>query len=140
AVADAKAALDSGESALEAAILGVEGMEDDPRVNAGLGANLRMDGQTIQADAAVMDDEQHFGAVAGIRGVRHPVRVAEAVMATPHMLLAGAGAQAFADTLELERGPLVTPQAREKLASGWTRLLSGEMPAGWEDFDWQARW
>ena len=140
AVSDAKSALDSGESALEAAILGVEGMEDDPRFNAGLGANLRMDGQTIQADAAVMDDANHFGAVAGIRGVRHPVRVAQAVSTTPHMLIVGAGAQAFADTLELERGPLVTSQAREKLAAGWSRLIAGQTPAGWGEFDWRKHW
>lgn len=140
AVQAARARLDAGDSATEAAIVGVELLEDDPRFNAGVGANLRMDGQTIQADAAVMDDRNRFGAVAGIRGVRHPVRVAEAVAQSPHALIAGAGAQAFAQTLGLESGQLTTQRARDKLARGWARLMGGQAPAGWENFDWRKHW
>ncbi|MFO7564458.1 MAG: isoaspartyl peptidase/L-asparaginase [Enhygromyxa sp.] len=123
---------------LAVAIAALELLEDDPRFNAGTGANLRLDGRTIEADAAVMDDRQRFGAVAGIAGVRHPVRVAEAVIATPHLLLAGEGAQAFAETLGLEARDLSTEQARRKLERAYGRLFAEQGP--WADWDWRAHW
>ena len=140
AVQAARTRMDAGDPPWEAAIVGIEGLEDDPRFNAGIGANLRMDGKTIQTDAAVMDDLGSFGAVAGIRGVRHPIRVAEAVASTPHLLMVGAGAQAFADTLKLEGATLATQRARDKLAHGWARLLSDRPMAGWEGVDWRKAW
>jgi isoaspartyl peptidase/L-asparaginase-like protein (Ntn-hydrolase superfamily) len=123
---------------LAAAIAAIELLEDDPRFNAGTGANLRLDGRTIEADAAVMDDRGRFGAVAGIAGVRHPIRVAEAVIATPHSMLAGDGAQAFAGTLGLEVRDLATPQARAKLERAYASLFADNGP--WADWDWRAHW
>ncbi|HVI00378.1 MAG TPA: isoaspartyl peptidase/L-asparaginase [Enhygromyxa sp.] len=123
---------------LAAAIAAIELLEDDPRFNAGTGANLRLDGRTIEADAAVMDDRERFGAVAGISGVRHPSRVAEAVLATPHLFVAGAGAQAFAQTLGLEARELATEQARQKLARAYGQLFAEEGP--WASWDWRAHW
>jgi len=99
-----------------------------------------MDGVTHECDAAVMDDDGRFSAVAGIDGVRHPILVADAVAATPHRLLAGAGAQAFADGLGLTRASLTTERAREGIARAMKRLLAGQPPSGWVDFDWRARW
>ncbi len=121
-----------------AAIAAIELLEDDPRFNAGTGANLRLDGKTIETDAAVMDDRERFGAVAGIAGVRHPIRVAEAVIATPHLLLAGEGAQAFAGTLGIEARELATEQARAKLERAYGRLFADRGP--WADWDWRAHW
>ena len=89
-------ALREGGRALEAAIRATVVLEDDPRLNAGTGSNFRLDGRTIEMDAAVMDETQRFGAVAAIERVKNPVRVAEMVFATPHLLLAGQGATAFA--------------------------------------------
>jgi isoaspartyl peptidase/L-asparaginase-like protein (Ntn-hydrolase superfamily) len=66
-------------SALDAAVAGTVWLEDDPRFNAGTGANLRLDGHTIQMDAAVMTDEGRFAAVGAIERVKNPVRVAHAV-------------------------------------------------------------
>lgn len=123
---------------LAAAIAAIESLEDDPRFNAGTGANLRLDGRTIEADAAVMDDRGRFGAVAGIAGIRHPVRVAEAVIATPHLFLAGEGAQAFAATLGLEARDLATEQAREKLERAYGQLFAEQ--GTWADWDWRAHW
>lgn len=136
----ALATLEAGGTARAAAIEGVRVLEDDPRFNAGTGANLRMDGVTHECDAAVMDDSGSFSAVAGINGIRHPVLVADAVAATPHRLLAGTGAQAFADRLGLPRASLTTTRAREGITRAMTRLLAGEPPAGWSDFDWRAAW
>lgn len=129
---------DANVDPLAAAIAAIELLEDDPRFNAGTGANLRLDGRTIEADAAVMDDRGRFGAVAGISGIRHPVRVAEAVIATPHLFLAGDGAQAFAETLGLEARDLTTEQARRKLERAYAKLFADEGP--WADWDWRAHW
>jgi L-asparaginase / beta-aspartyl-peptidase len=123
---------------LAVAIAALELLEDDPRFNAGTGANLRLDGRTIEADAAVMDDRRRFGAVAGIAGVRHPVRVAEAVIATPHLFLAGRGAQSFAHTLDLEARDLSSDQARRKLERAYGQLFAEEGP--WADWDWRTHW
>ncbi|PRP92443.1 N(4)-(Beta-N-acetylglucosaminyl)-L-asparaginase precursor [Enhygromyxa salina] len=128
-----------GEDAVAAAIATIESLEDDPRFNAGTGANLRLDARSIEADAALMDDRARFGAVAGIADLRHPIRVAEAVAASPHLLLVGEGAQAFAGTLGLEARDLSTPQARAKLARGYAKLFAGE--AGpWSEWDWRRHW
>lgn len=89
-------ALAEGGNALSAAVAATVVLEDDPRLNAGTGSNLRLDGETIEMDAAVMTGDARFGAVAAIQRVRNPVEVARAVLDTPHLLLAGEGATRFA--------------------------------------------
>ena len=89
-------ALHEQQHALEAAIRATIVLEDDPRLNAGTGSNFRLDGKTIEMDAAVMDEAYRFGAVAAIQRVKNPVRVAERVLGTPHLLLVGEGATTFA--------------------------------------------
>jgi len=88
--------LDAGQSALEAAVAATACLEDDVRFNAGTGSNLRLDGKTIEMDAACMSSDGAFGAVAAIQRVKNPVQVAQRVSDTPHILLAGEGATAFA--------------------------------------------
>src|SRR5262245_41861605 len=71
AAADAAlAALAKGASVLEAAIAGTVVLEDDSRFNAGRGSNIRLDGKTIQMDAALSTDAGEFAAVAAIERVR----------------------------------------------------------------------
>lgn len=83
--------------ALEAAI---RLLEDDPTFNAGFGSMLNSLGE-VEMDAAIMEGSGlHAGAVATLRGVRHPISVAREVMDTPHALLSGEGARRFAE----ERG------------------------------------
>ena len=97
AAAQAAVLLKGGGSALDAALAAVVILEDDPRFNAGTGANIRLDGKTIQMDAACMDGETGaFGAVAAIERVKNPVLVARKVMDTPHILIVGEGATRFA--------------------------------------------
>jgi isoaspartyl peptidase/L-asparaginase-like protein (Ntn-hydrolase superfamily) len=113
-------ALTSGGSALDAAIVATVDLEDDPRFNAGTGSNLRLDGETLEMDAAVMTSDGHSGAVANVAGVRNPVRVAAEVRArTPHLLLAGEGATAFARRLGFPAYDASTQKARDKLK--WAR-------------------
>ncbi len=93
--------LEAGEDALEAAVAAVEVLEEDGRYGAGLGSPLGMDGKTIEMCAGVMDSRGRLGAVAVIEHTPHPVRVARWVAETPHCLLAGEGAIAFARQLGL---------------------------------------
>ena len=92
----AKAVLDAGGDALAAALAATVVLEDDPRFNAGTGSHLRLDGRVIEMDASVMTSEARFGGVACIQAVKNPILVAAKVMETPHLLLAGEGATAFA--------------------------------------------
>ncbi len=81
---------------LDAACSAVAELEDDPRFNAGTGSNLRMDGKTIEMDAACMDSSGEFAAVAALQQVKNPIFVARKVFAEPQILLAGSGANHFA--------------------------------------------
>ncbi|MBN2194966.1 MAG: isoaspartyl peptidase/L-asparaginase [Polyangiaceae bacterium] len=123
----ASAQLVQGAAAVDAAVAGVVVLEDDPRLNAGTGAHVRFDGATIECDAAVMDEASGFAAVGALQHTRNPVRVARALLDTPHRLLMGEGARLFARSLALEDWNLSVPEAKEH----HERLLSalGEDPA-----------
>jgi len=97
ALAAAAAILGAGGAALDAVEAAVRVLEDDPHFNAARGAVLTHDGR-IELDAAIMDGRSRAaGAVCGATVARNPVQLARAVMArTPHVLLAGAGADDFA--------------------------------------------
>ena len=106
-----------GGSALEAVVEAVRVLEDDPRFNAGTGSVLNLDGD-VECDASVMQGDGRAGAVACVRDVKNPVLLARLVMEqTPHVLLAGAGAEAFARAHAVERTPpgaLVTDAMRAR--------------------------
>lgn len=98
--------LADGGSALDAVTAAILPMEDSPLFNAGRGAVFTADGRN-ELDASIMDGPtQAAGAVGGVRWVRHPVLLARRVMeASPHVFLAGAGAQEFAIDQGLELKP-----------------------------------
>lgn len=110
----AREALARGGDALEAAVIATAALEDDPRFNAGTGSNLRLDGRTIEMDAAVMAGDGRFGAVACVERVKNPVLVAARVLDTPHLLLCGTGATAFARQLGFADHDPETPAARSR--------------------------
>jgi beta-aspartyl-peptidase (threonine type) len=97
AAAAARRVLADGGESLDAVCAAVAMLEDDPIFNAGTGSTLNREG-AAEMDAAVMTGaDLRCGGVAAIARVRNPVLVARRVMeATPHVLLAGAGATAFA--------------------------------------------
>lgn len=72
-------------------------LENDPRFNAGLGAVFNDQGE-VELDASVMDGSTKMaGAVAGLKHIKNPAKLARAVMEeTEHVLLIGEGAEAFA--------------------------------------------
>ena len=86
-----------GGSALDTVELAVSLLEDCELFNAGKGSVYTAAG-THEMDAAVMDGRQlAAGAVAGVSTLRNPVKAARLVMEkSPHVLLAGSGAEAFA--------------------------------------------
>jgi beta-aspartyl-peptidase (threonine type) len=96
--------LAAGDAALDVVEELVRRLEDDPLFNAGKGAVFDAAGGH-ELDASIMDGSTlACGAVAGVTTVRHPITLARLVMEkTPHVLLAGAGAEQFADEMKVER-------------------------------------
>ncbi|MBY5991123.1 isoaspartyl peptidase/L-asparaginase family protein [Ferrimonas balearica] len=91
------AVLKRGDSALDAVEAAVRVLEDSPLFNAGVGAVYTWD-EGHELDASIMDGATlEAGAVAGVRTVKNPITLARHVMTdSPHVMLAGAGAEAFA--------------------------------------------
>jgi beta-aspartyl-peptidase (threonine type) len=98
--------LDKGGSSLDAVEAAIKLLEDNPMFNAGRGAVFAADG-TNQLDAAIMDGKTMMaGAVADVQHTRHPISLARAVMEqSPHVMMVGAGADAFAKHVHLEQVP-----------------------------------
>ena len=141
--------LRGGGSALDAVIATVRALEDHPLFNAGLGSLLTVEG-TVEMDASVMvavppqrrrgtaatssrgaargarpRAELRAGAVAIVTRVRNPILLARAVMEhTPHILMAGAGAERLARSAGLalcRPEDLVTPRARARWRAAMER-------------------
>jgi L-asparaginase / beta-aspartyl-peptidase len=128
-------------SALEAAVATVAALEDHPLFNAGYGSLLNSEGN-VEMDASVMYAEPVFsdstgrskrserthshtadynvsaGAVAAVSRVRNPIVLARAVMEhSPHILMAGPGAENFARKVGIRLvrpEEMVTERARER--------------------------
>jgi beta-aspartyl-peptidase (threonine type) len=96
--------LEHGGSALDAVQAVIGEMEDDPLFNAGRGSVFDADG-VVRMDASIMDGRTRAaGAVAAVTRTRHPIQLARAVMEqSPHVMIAGEGADAFARAHHLEQ-------------------------------------
>jgi len=116
-----------GGRALDAVVEAIALLEDDPRLNAGTGSRMRIDGR-IQMDAAVMDWDLEAGAVAAIEFVKNPIRVARDVLETPHILLVGQDATAFARSKGHAYYDPSTPESRRKLEESLRRIKEGRLP------------
>lgn len=100
------AVLEKGGPSLEAVEAAVVSLEDFPLFNAGRGSVFTSEGKN-EMDAALMDGRTlKAGAVAFVRNVRNPIRLAREVMErTGHVLLAGEGANQFAAEVHAEMAP-----------------------------------
>jgi N4-(beta-N-acetylglucosaminyl)-L-asparaginase len=107
--------ISSGADALDAVIAGVNIVEDDPNdMSVGYGGLPNEDG-VVELDAAVMHGPTHrAGAVASLRNIKNPSKVARLVMErTDHVLLVGEGALRFARAHGFAEENLLTDKARE---------------------------
>ncbi len=104
AVETAGAILEEGGSAMDAVEAAIREMEDDPKFNAGRGAVFTSEGRN-ELDASIMRaSDRQAGAVSSVTTVRHPISLARAVLEnSPHVMLSGAGAEAFAAEQGLEQ-------------------------------------
>ena len=89
--------LKSGGASLDAVEAVIRILEDNPLFNAGKGAVFTSAG-TNELDASIMNGKTlAAGAVAGVKRVRNPISLARIVMEkSPHVMIAGEGAEAFA--------------------------------------------
>ena len=140
ALAAGEAVLRAGGSALDAVQAATVALEELPRFNAGKGAVYTADGDH-ELDASLMEGQTgRAGAVAGVRTIRNPIKLARAVMEdSPHVLLIGNGAEAFADTqagiervandwfdTDARREQLDQEQARERAEADSQQALRGQ--------------
>jgi beta-aspartyl-peptidase (threonine type) len=109
--------------AVEAAVRLVEDNPDDHTVGFGGYPNLRGE---VELDASIMDGTtRRAGAVGALRGYRHAITVARAVMdRLPHVLVVGDGAARLAAEIGLEAENLLTPEAERV----WRDGIEGRLP------------
>lgn len=124
--AAAERALAAGGTALDAAVAGATAVEDDPRVDSvGTGGLPDASGR-VSLDASVMTDPSACGSVCFVRGFANPAQVARRVMErTIHVMLAGEGAEEFAQREGFMRREALTPKAHAAWLE-WRRTHSVE--------------
>ena len=108
------AVLSQGGNALDAAEAGCRAVEEDPSVTSvGYGGYPDAAGE-VTLDALIMAAPHRCGAVACLRDYWPAISIARRVMEkTPHVLLVGPGAEAFAAAEGFPRRSLLTREARE---------------------------
>lgn len=112
---------------VDAAVLGVEPVENDPNdTSVGYGGLPNADG-VVELDSCVMDGRSGLaGAVASLRNIKNPAQVALTVMRrTDHVLLVGEGALRFARMHGFQEENLLTERARKAWVR-WREHLSTE--------------
>ncbi len=115
AVDEAMEQMRGGTDTLEAAVSGVNIVEEDPDdMSVGYGGLPNYLGE-VQLDAQVWHGPTRgAGSVGALEGYINPSRVAMAVMRyTDHVLLVGEGAATFADEFGFEEEELLTEEARQ---------------------------
>jgi len=116
-----------GKDALDGVIAGVNIVEDDPQdTSVGYGGLPNEEG-LVELDAAVMHGPSYRGgAVAALRNIKNPSKVARAVMErSDHVLLVGEGALKFAKAHGFPEENLLTDESRE-IWLKWKETLSVE--------------
>ncbi len=123
ATAKAVELVSQGADTLDAVIAGVNIVEEDPNdMSVGYGGLPNEDG-IVELDSCVMHGPTcEAGAVAAIRNIKTPSRVARLVMQrTDHVMIVGEGALRFARAHGLEETNLLTDKAR----AAWLQWKEG---------------
>jgi len=115
--------LRQGEDPLDAVIAGVNIVEDDPEDRSVGYGGLPNEEGVVELDSSVMHGPTHNGgAVASLRNIKNPSKVAKLVMErTDHALLVGNGALKFAKAHGFKEEDLLTDASRER----WLRRKEG---------------
>ncbi len=113
ATAKAWEVLEKGGTSLDAVEQGVMVEEADANnQTVGVGGRPDRDGN-VTLDACIMDKDSNCGAVLCMQNIAHPISVARKVMEeTPHVMLAGKGAEQFAYEQGFKKTNLLTEQSR----------------------------
>lgn len=128
-------ALCAGRPALDAIEAGIREVERDPNARSvGYGGAPNLLGQ-MECDASIMcGRSQRAGAIGALQGFLHPISAARKVMErTPHVMLVGEGAARFAAEMGLERGEMLSPEAREAYLRWKQERVPAELRARWPD-------
>ena len=89
--------LSNGGESIDAVEAVIRGLEDNPLFNAGRGAVMTETGGFSLDSSIMRGDTLDAGAVAGLSNIQHPISAARAAMEhSPHVMLAGEGADQFA--------------------------------------------
>lgn len=112
--AEAWRVLQEGKSALDAIEKGCMVEEGNPEgQSVGLGGLPDRDGN-VTLDACIMNKDGDYGAVVYLQNILHPISVARKVMEdTPHVILAGKGAEQFAISEGFEPIDLLTERSKK---------------------------
>ncbi|MEK7723796.1 MAG: N(4)-(beta-N-acetylglucosaminyl)-L-asparaginase [Acidobacteriota bacterium] len=112
--------LQTGGRALDAVEEAAKSAEIEKSCCVGLQANPDRDGK-VTLDASIMDENSNCGGVAFLEHIKHPISVARKLMeTTPHVFMAGEGAEQFAVENGFERLPeKLSPDAE----ASWKKWL-----------------
>lgn len=114
AVETAAKVLEKGGSAIDAVEQGCRIEEANEKgQSVGKGGLPDRDGN-VTLDACIMNEKGDYGAVLGVKNIKHVISVARKVMEdTPHVMLVGDGAEQFAVSKGFEREDLLTEASKK---------------------------
>ncbi|SHJ58369.1 isoaspartyl peptidase/L-asparaginase family protein [Pseudozobellia thermophila] len=127
--------LQAGGSSLDAVEQGVRVEEADvTNETVGKGGRPDRDGN-VTLDACIMDKDGNCGSVVYLQNIAHPVSVARKVMEeTPHIILAGRGAEKFAYEQGFKKEDLLTESTRKQYEE-WKKTSKYETTINIENHD-----
>ncbi len=105
--------IEKGGRAVDAVEQGVRVPEADPKsTSVGYGGKPDREGN-VTLDACIMDEKGNCGSVCFLKNFMHPISVARKVMdESPHVMMAGIGAQEFALSKGFKKMNLLTPESK----------------------------
>jgi N4-(beta-N-acetylglucosaminyl)-L-asparaginase len=127
--------LRAGGDTLDAVIAGVNIQEEDPDDDSVGYGGLPNEEGVVELDASVMHGPtRRCGAVAGLRNIKYPSKVARAVMEqTDHVMLVGDNALRFARALGFPEENLLTEKSRLAWLVWKATLRDGRGHSNWSD-------
>lgn len=105
----------NGGTAVDAVIESIMVLENSGFFNAGAGGNLQLDG-VRRLDASLMEGKHlRAGSVIGLEGIKNPIKAAQLIMDSPHVMLTNIGAKKIADAHCLDPLTKIDKKSLEQL-------------------------